>query len=76
MEQSQAFYDLILILGVATIAAVIAALLRQPVVVAFIGVGIVVGPAGLGVVTGESEFVEVFGQVGIALLLFVVGAAT
>ncbi len=73
MEQSQAFYDLILILGVATIAAVIAALLRQPVVVAFIGVGIVVGPAGLGVVTGESEFVEVFGQVGIALLLFVVG---
>ncbi len=73
MDQSREFVDLIQILGVATIAAVIATLLRQPIVVAFIGVGVIVGPAGLALVPEDSAFVDIFGRVGIALLLFVVG---
>ncbi len=73
MEQSHEFIDLIQILGVATFAAVIATLLRQPIVVAFICVGVVVGPAALGIVPDDSAFVDIFGRVGIALLLFVVG---
>ncbi len=73
MDQSAEFVDLIQILGVATLAAVAATLLRQPIVVAFIFVGLIVGPAGLQLVPESSEFVDLFGRVGIALLLFVVG---
>ncbi len=46
--------------------------LRQPLIVAFIAVGILVGPAGFGWV-GESTPIELFAELGIALLLFVVG---
>ena len=73
MDPSAEFVDLIQILGVATIAAVAATLLRQPIVVAFIFVGVIVGPAGLALVPEDSAFVDIFGRVGIALLLFVVG---
>ena len=73
MEPSAEFVDLIEILSVATLAAVIATLLRQPIVVAFIFVGVIVGPAGLSLVPPDSAFVDIFGRVGIALLLFVVG---
>ena len=73
MDPSAEFVDLIQILGVATLAAVVATLLRQPIVVAFIFVGVIVGPAGLSLVPPDSAFVDIFGRVGIALLLFVVG---
>ncbi len=73
MTPSAEFVDLIQILGVATIAAVAATVLRQPIVVAFIFVGLIVGPAGIALVPADSEFVDLFGRVGIALLLFVVG---
>ena len=73
MAPSAEFVDLIQILGVATVAAVVATMLRQPIVVAFIFVGVFVGPAGISLVPADSEFVDLFGRVGIALLLFVVG---
>ena len=73
MDPSAEFVDLVQILGVATLAAVVATLLRQPIVVAFIFVGVIVGPAGLALVPEDSAFVDIFGRVGIALLLFVVG---
>ncbi len=73
MTPSAEFVDLIQILGVATLAAVVATVLRQPIVVAFIFVGVFVGPAGVDMVPADSEFVDLFGRVGIALLLFVVG---
>ena len=73
MAPSAEFVDLIQILGVATVAAVVATLLRQPIVVAFIFVGVFVGPAGIDLVPADSAFVDLFGRVGIALLLFVVG---
>lgn len=72
LESSDAFRDIVLILGAATLAGLIAITLRQPLVVAFIVVGLLVGPSGLGVVTA-TETVELFGRMGIALLLFVVG---
>ncbi len=61
--------------GVLLIAAVIgllAARLRQPMIVAFIVVGIVVGPAGAGWVT-ETEPMELLAQLGVTVLLFLVG---
>lgn len=60
------------ILGLAAIGGVLAQLLRQPLIVAFIVVGILLGPSGVGMVTYSSE-IELFARLGIALLLFVVG---
>lgn len=57
------------------LAATVGALfvqLRQPLLVAFIAVGILAGPSMLGWVRPGSQ-VGLFAQVGIALLLFVVG---
>jgi len=61
-----------LILGLAVLGGVLAQLLRQPLIVAFIAVGILLGPSIFGVVEYSSE-VELFARLGIALLLFVVG---
>lgn len=46
--------------------------LRQPLVLAFIGVGVLAGPSGLGWVKA-TEPIELLGELGLALLLFVVG---
>lgn len=46
--------------------------LKQPLIVAFIIVGIVVGPSGLGLVHSMEE-IELLSELGIAILLFVVG---
>ncbi|MDP8904339.1 MAG: cation:proton antiporter [Chloroflexota bacterium] len=57
------------------IAAVLGALLRrlqQPLVIAFIVVGLLVGPAFLGLVPANEE-IELLAQLGVALLLFIVG---
>jgi Kef-type K+ transport system membrane component KefB len=45
---------------------------RQPLIVAFIAVGIIVGPSVLDWV-GDSEPIELFAEIGIAVLLFLVG---
>lgn len=60
------------ILALAVAAALAATLLRQPLVVAFIGVGIAVGPVGLGWVRSDGT-VELLAGLGIAILLFLVG---
>lgn len=60
------------ILGLAAIGGVLAQLLRQPLIVAFIAVGMLIGPSGFGMVEYSSE-IELFARLGIALLLFVVG---
>ncbi len=72
VEFDNQFQELGAILGIAAGAGLIAAWLRQPLIVAFIAVGIAVGPAWLDIVSGEQEL-ELLAEVGIALLLFVVG---
>jgi Kef-type K+ transport system membrane component KefB/Trk K+ transport system NAD-binding subunit len=71
MEMS-VFYEITAIIGVATAVGVLGTLLRQPLVVSFIAVGILVGPSGLGLAT-DFEQMQLLAQMGIALLLFVVG---
>lgn len=60
------------ILGLAALGGVLAQLLRQPLIVAFIAVGILLGPSGFSLVAHSSE-IELFARLGIAVLLFVVG---
>ena len=66
------FAEIALILLTAMVVGALGALLRQPLIVSFIGVGVLVGPAGIGIVSSHEQ-VELLASVGIALLLFVVG---
>ena len=72
IDFSNIFYEVALILAIATGVAFLALRLRQPLIIAFIIVGILIGPAGINLVNA-SESLELFAELGIALLLFVVG---
>jgi Kef-type K+ transport system membrane component KefB len=61
-----------LVLAVAAVVAFLAQRARQPLIVAFIGVGILVGPSALNWVS-DAEPLELFAEIGIAVLLFLVG---
>jgi Kef-type K+ transport system membrane component KefB/Trk K+ transport system NAD-binding subunit len=66
------FLQTSLILLLSVVFGGLGLLLRQPLLVTFIGVGILCGPDALGLVE-ESEVLELLADLGIALLLFVVG---
>jgi Kef-type K+ transport system membrane component KefB len=67
-----AFHAIAALLAVAAVIAAAAVKLRQPLIISFIAVGIVVGPVGLGWVE-ENDQVGLLAELGIALLLFLVG---
>lgn len=66
------FYEVALLLLIATGLGAVAVRFRQPLIVAFIAVGILVGPSALGVMV-PGELWALLAELGIALLLFVVG---
>jgi len=66
------FTEMAVLLLMAAVIGAIAVRLRQPLIVAFIIVGILVGPSVLGWVSANDQ-VDLLAQLGIALLLFVVG---
>lgn len=66
------FAEVAMLLAVVTIIAAIGRFFRQPLIVAFIAAGILVGPSALSLVE-STEQIELLAQMGIALLLFVVG---
>jgi Kef-type K+ transport system membrane component KefB len=66
------FANIAILLAVAAAAGAIGLKLRQPLIVAFLLVGILVGPSALGWVTAVNE-VHLLAQIGITVLLFVVG---
>ncbi|MEX0739136.1 MAG: cation:proton antiporter family protein [Pseudohongiella sp.] len=66
------FVEIAAMLAVVTLIASVGLMLKQPLIVAFIAAGILLGPSGLSWVESTDE-VELLAQMGIALLLFVVG---
>ncbi|MCS6780447.1 MAG: cation:proton antiporter [Geminicoccaceae bacterium] len=66
------FAEIAALLGLAALVGLVGLLLRQPLVVSFIVVGILAGPAGIGLVRAADE-VELLAELGIAVLLFLVG---
>jgi Kef-type K+ transport system membrane component KefB len=66
------FAEFALLLMMAAAAGAVSLWLRQPVLIAYIVIGIVAGPAVLGIVTAYEQ-IDLLAQVGIAVLLFVVG---
>lgn len=66
------FYELAALLALAAIVGFIGHLLRQPMIVSFLAVGVVAGPSALGIVQSHEQ-IEVLAELGVALLLFLVG---
>jgi Kef-type K+ transport system membrane component KefB len=66
------FIELSAIIVLSTALALLAKVLRQPIILAFIGAGILLGPVGFNVLH-SGELIDVLSTFGIALLLYVVG---
>lgn len=66
------FTELSLIIVIAAVVAGIMRLLRQPLIIGYVITGLVVGPYLLNIVSSKSTL-DVFSELGIAFLLFIVG---
>lgn len=71
MEQS-IFYQLSIVLVIAAAVSLVTRAFRQPLIIGYIVTGILVGPSLLGVIHNHEAF-ESFSQIGITLLLFIIG---
>lgn len=65
-----------LIIGLAAILTILARVVKQPPIIAYLIAGILVGPLFLkliGPTSSSSELIQVFAHIGVAFLLFIVG---
>lgn len=69
---SGVFDEIAILLLISAIVGVISLRLKQPPIIGYIAVGILVGPSGFGLVKGSDQ-VHLLAELGLALLLFVVG---
>lgn len=66
------FGDLAIIVGVVVLLALVMRMLRQPAIISYIVAGVILSPYGLGVIH-SGEDLEIFSQMGVSFLLFMVG---
>ncbi|WP_394221343.1 cation:proton antiporter [Alteromonas gracilis] len=66
------FFEITLLLCLASAIGIVGLLFRQPLIVAFIAIGIVSGPTALDLVHSQEK-INLLSELGIALLLFLVG---
>lgn len=66
------FAELSLVIVIAAAIAMIMRFLRQPLIMGYILTGILVGPSVLHVIKSKDAF-DTFSEIGIALLLFIIG---
>lgn len=67
------FFDISIVLGITVTIACVIRFLRQPMLIAYIIAGIIVGPLFLGLIGQDNTTFSTFGQLGVLLLLFMVG---
>ncbi len=67
-----AFVEISVLLALCAAIAMVMRFLRQPLIISYILTGLIVGPSVLSVVK-TPETIEVLGNFGVALLLFIVG---
>lgn len=72
MELEHLLRESVVLLGSAVAVLLVASRLRLPPVVALLLTGLLIGPSGLGWIASTEE-VEVFAEIGVVLLLFVIG---
>jgi Kef-type K+ transport system membrane component KefB len=66
------FYEFAALLALAAGVGLAGLALRQPLIVSFIAVGIVAGPSAWGIAR-SSEYTQLFAELGVVVLLFLVG---
>ncbi len=66
------FAELSLVIVITAGVSLFMKLIRQPLILGYILSGLLVGPAGLGLIQSVETF-EAFSEIGIALLLFIIG---
>ncbi|MFH1866791.1 MAG: cation:proton antiporter [Patescibacteria group bacterium] len=66
------FAEISLLIITATVLGIVARLLRQPAILAYVIAGVLLGPAVFGLIK-QPEFIASLSSFGIALLLFLVG---
>lgn len=66
------FAQLSLVIVVALVVSVVMRMLRQPLIMGYILTGVIVGPSFLHLIDEKAAF-ETFSEIGIALLLFIIG---
>lgn len=66
------FFEVGLVIGIATLISIIIRYLRQPLIIGYILAGIIVGPSLLNLISSPDTII-LFSHMGVALLLFVVG---
>ncbi|MBR2656019.1 MAG: cation:proton antiporter [Loktanella sp.] len=67
------FGELALLLALAAAVGFVGMMLRQPLIVSFIAVGLLVGPSALDLVRSDAQVIHLLSELGIAVLLFLVG---
>ena len=65
------FFDIGIVIIIATVFAFVAKMLKQPLIPAYVLAGIIIGPV-LGLIT-NTEVIVTLSEIGIAFLLFIVG---
>ncbi len=73
MADLHSLIELTIVVGGGFVGALAARAARMPVLVGYLLVGVVLGPSGLGLVR-DSQFVNALAELGVVLLLFVIGA--
>ena len=68
----EVFIELSIIIGITVLLAGIMRLLKQPLIIGYILAGIILSPHFLNVIR-STDTIVVFSQIGVALLLFIVG---
>ncbi|MBU1136424.1 MAG: cation:proton antiporter [Nanoarchaeota archaeon] len=68
----EVFIELSIIIGITVLIAGIMRLLKQPLIIGYILAGIIISPYFLNLVH-SAETIAIFSQIGVALLLFIVG---
>ncbi len=66
------FFEVGLVIGIATLISLLVRYLRQPLIIGYILAGIIVGPSLLNLIS-SPDTITLFSHMGVALLLFVVG---
>ena len=72
MENGHLISDISLCIIVAWLLALLARLLRQPLIIAYLGAGVLVGPVGLGWIYDRAS-ISTIAELGLIFLLFMIG---
>jgi CPA2 family monovalent cation:H+ antiporter-2 len=72
MQELEFLRSLVIIFGLSAAAVFVLDKLRVPSVVGFLTAGVFMGPHGLGLVR-DTRMIETFAEIGVVLLLFVIG---